>query len=79
MTEHSQLAWHNIDWPGNSPDLNPIENCWAWMKGELQNSKATSIPELEMEILRLWTLQMDDSDYLWSLVESMPRRLAAVL
>ena len=19
-----------IDWPGNSPDLNPIENCWNW-------------------------------------------------
>jgi transposase len=21
-----------IKWPGNSPDLNPIEKVWAWMK-----------------------------------------------
>ena len=21
-----------LDWPGNSPDLNPIENLWAKMK-----------------------------------------------
>ena len=25
-----------IKWPGNSPDLNPIENCWNWMKNELK-------------------------------------------
>ena len=68
-----------IDWPGNSPDLNPIENCWAWMKAQLENCKATSIPLLKVEILRLWTLKMDDSQYLRNLVESMPRRLQAVL
>jgi hypothetical protein len=25
-----------IDWPGNSPDLNPIENCWNFMKNRLR-------------------------------------------
>lgn len=32
------LSQHNIsliDWPTHSPDLNPIENCWAWMKAYL--------------------------------------------
>ena len=40
---------------------------------------ATSIPQLQAEILRLWTQKMEDSNYLWPLVESMPRRLQAVL
>lgn len=68
-----------IDWPGNSPDLNPIENVWAWMKQQLKESTATSLPELQREIIRLWTIRMDDSVYLRNIVESMPRRLQEVI
>jgi hypothetical protein len=25
-----------MDWPGNSPDLNPIKNCWSFMKAKLK-------------------------------------------
>ncbi len=25
-----------MDWPGNPPDLNPIENCWSFMKAKLK-------------------------------------------
>ncbi len=32
-----------------------------------------------LEIKRLWTIRMEDSDYLKKLVESMPRRLAEVI
>ncbi len=49
------------------------------MKGQLENCTATSIPQLKVEIMRLWTLKMDDCQYLRNLVESMPRRLQAVL
>jgi transposase len=36
-----------IDWPGNSPDLNPIENCWLYMKRKLKaNIDITSLPKL---------------------------------
>ena len=24
-----------VDWPGNSPDLNPIENLWSWVKDKV--------------------------------------------
>ena len=68
-----------IDWPGNSPDLNPIENCWSWMKHQLRDCQATSIPELKERIMELWCQRMDDIEYLKALVESMPRRLAAVI
>ena len=42
-------------------------------------SKPTSLPQLQQEIKFLRTLQMDDIQYLKNLVESMPRRLEAVL
>ncbi len=68
-----------IDWPGNSPDLNPIENCWNWMKHQLQDNQFTNIPDLENAIKILWIQRMEDSEYLKALVESMPRRLQAVI
>ena len=54
--------------------------CWDWMKKQLRNEQnITTIAELEEAITRLWTVRMADSDYLRSLVESMPRRLAEVI
>ena len=49
------------------------------MKIELQGIKITSLPELKHEIGMLWVQRMEDSAYLRSLVESMPRRLQAML
>ncbi len=49
------------------------------IREQLQDSKATSLPQLQQEIKFLWTLQMDDIQYLKNQVESMPRRLEAVI
>ena len=49
------------------------------MKTQLQDCKATSIPELQRHIQELWTQRIGDSPYLRSLVESMPRRLQEVI
>ncbi len=36
-----------MDWPGNYLDLNPIENCWGYLKSKLKNERAvTSLPKL---------------------------------
>ena len=32
-----------IEWPANSPDLNPIENLWAWMKRKVEQWERESI------------------------------------
>ncbi len=42
-----------IKWLGNSPDLNPIENLWAWMKLQLRETHSSNLEELKTEITRL--------------------------
>ena len=44
-----------IKWPGNSPDFNPIENVWSWMKLQLQETHPTNLEELKEEIRKMWT------------------------
>lgn len=67
-----------IDWPGNSPDLNPIENCWNYMKEKLKSKDTGSLPKLIHEIKLLWTLDLS-KEYLKNLSDSMPRRIQQVL
>lgn len=61
------------DWPGNSPDLNPIENLWALIKGKLMGRDTSSITRLEAAIRDIWDNL--DPAYLTHLAESVPRRL----
>ncbi|MPC76829.1 Transposable element Tc1 transposase [Portunus trituberculatus] len=42
------------DWPGQSPDLNPIENLWNSMKRRLQGKNVDSYDKLEREVRSAW-------------------------
>ena len=64
---------------GNSPDLNPIENCWSYMRRKLKgNRDITSLPKLVETIKMTW-----DSDikmpYFQKLADRMPRRRQMVI
>ena len=68
----------SLKWPGNSPDLNPIENLWRIVGKELDKDKPKSKNNLTHGILHVWH-QKIMLGTLQSLVESMPRRLEAVI
>jgi transposase len=76
-----------MQWPSNSPDLNPIEHLWAHVKRELHRQYPDTwhlkgSPDVIRRILKeriheiWWNI---GSTVLKSLIESMPHRVHAVL
>ena len=43
-----------LPWPGNSPDLNPVENLWSVLKRQLTLMKYTSTEELWKAFQYAW-------------------------
>ena len=66
-----------IAWPSQSSDLNPIENLWGHLDLQLKNSRCCNEDQLFQTIQNGWKLL--DKANLASLVESMPKRIEAVL
>ena len=66
-----------LEWPGNSPDLNPIENAWNYMKNKVREAQPTNINSLKEVLTKLW-IHMD-AEYFKKLAESMPNRLRKVI
>ena len=66
-------------WPAQSPDLNPIEHLWGFLKRKLSEHKhpPSGIHELLERIQMKWEeIAVEECQ---KLIESMPRRVQAVL
>ena len=68
-----------IDWPAQSPDLSPIEHQWVHIKRELAKYLAAPkwVWELWERVAEVW--RNIPPEVCQNLIESMPRRLEAVI
>ncbi len=53
-------SWFNdhgvtvLDWPANSPDLNPIENLWGIVKRKMRDTRPNNAEDLKAAIRATW-------------------------
>jgi transposase len=68
-----------LEWPANSPDLNPIENLWGILvRAVYKNGRQfTNKEELKNEILKQWDLISGET--LSNLASSLPKRIVNVI
>lgn len=74
------LLYHTpkqLDHPPQSPDLNPIEHLWEHLDREIRKKEIRSKDSLKSAILEEW--QKISREVTENLVNSMPRRLQAVI
>ncbi len=66
-----------MDWPSNSPDLNPIENLWAIVKRNVELRQPKNLSELERFLEEEW--KNIPNSLLINLVDSMSQRCKEVI
>lgn len=68
-----------LAWPGNSPDMNPIENLWSIVKHKLHQKDCSNKLQLTEAIADIWENGADWETVNQKLVNSMPNRVKMLL
>ena len=65
-----------MEWPSQSPDLNPIENMWAELKKRVRARRPTDLAQLHQLCQEEW--DKIHPTYCGKLVEGYPKQLTQV-
>ena len=66
-----------MPWPSQSPDLNPIENLFGWLKQELLKTGPKTISAMKENLEKIW--ESINPAFLRPYCESMTRRCKLVI
>lgn len=66
-----------LEWPSQSPDLNPIEHLWALLDRKIGERLFSKKDDLKRAVTDAWGAM--DQKQIRKLIESMPSRLEAVI
>ena len=74
-----EIGVEELDWPAQSPDLNPMEHLWDELERRLRArpNRPTSLPDLTDALVAEW--KQIPTAMFQHLVESLPRRAEAVI
>ncbi len=80
---HTANSWLNdhgvgvLDWPANSPDLNPIEHLYGIVKRKMRNKRPKNADELKATVKETWA--STPPQQCPKLITSMPHRIESVI
>ena len=66
-----------LPWPGNSPDMNPIEGIWHNLKDKVNDVVSTNKCQLVERIIEVWHHNPDILPLIANYYKSMPNRIKA--